>query len=140
MHFYYDKTDTLKNQFLPDFTVDETYISGSIQIESLKYDKSSYIITVNSIDFILTPASVSELLSPAYLFYIDSLRFSTDNRCILQPVSLFQKQELIKIYTSINTPRLHQEIIPELDLFAFSHEYILVNQTNYSKNGNSCRN
>lgn len=57
----------------------------------------------------------------------------------MRPLSILQQKELIRIYTTYNSPILYKEIIPEADSHSFSHDYILASSSLNTKIGSSSR-
>ena len=140
LHFYCERTNTLQSHFVNEFTFDEAVPTGSIELQALTYSHNHYEFPLNSTTYSLNPASLQDLLGGVQLFYIDTPRFSTEQKYSLSPLSPLQKTELLRIYTSISSPKLYQNLIPEPDLFRFSHEYALVSYSQNSRNGSCCRN
>jgi hypothetical protein len=140
LHFYYDQGNSLQDNFIQEYSAEDSYPSGSIELKSIKYTEKSYEVDINSSKYTLKFASLSELLNSICLYYIDIPRFDLSPKYIIKSVSPSQKQELLRIYTTNNSPILYPEIIPETDIYNFSHEYILINNTQSSRIGNGSRN
>lgn len=128
--------------FVPEYNFDDTGISGVLGLKSFKLGKSVCEVEIedNSDQFPLTLAKLQDLIDNKPLFCIDCPRFDRIKKLVLSPLSLLERTELIRVYTSINSPILHPIIIPETDLQKFEYEYILVNNSLQSKSSNGCRN
>lgn len=128
--------------FVPEFTFDNVGISGSCLVKSLKLGKSGVEVEIeeNSENFLLDRASLQDLIDNKPLYCIDQPRFDMIKKIIISPLSVLERTELLRVYTSINSPILHPTIIPEADLQKFEYEYILVNNNLQSKSSTGCRN
>ena len=94
----------------------------------------------NTNSYTLRPATLAHLISLKQLFYLDIPRFKHSQNIEIRPLSSLQQKELLRIYTSLNSPVLYPDIIPEPDLYKFTHEYLLASHTQNSKSANSSRN
>ncbi|OMJ73506.1 hypothetical protein SteCoe_27806 [Stentor coeruleus] len=140
LHFYYEDSDLLKNEFVTEYNLDAEFPSGSLEPNSLIFSKNECEILINSNKYTLKIASLSHLLSNQIIYYIDIPRFSSDKKNVLRTLSPLQQKELLRIYTSSASPILYPDLIPEPDLYKFSYEYLILNNSYYSRSGSGCRN
>lgn len=140
LHFYIEKTGKLANSFVQEFSIDNTLPSGSVQVNSLRFVQTQCEVTLENQFFLLKPANIADLLGQNTLFFIDSPRFRLENTFLLTILTPLQKSELLRVYTTIASPKLYQNLIPEPDLLNFSHEYILINHSQAGKSNSGCRN
>ncbi|OMJ92922.1 hypothetical protein SteCoe_4265 [Stentor coeruleus] len=140
LHFYYEDSGLLKNDFVTEYNLDAEFPSGSLELDSFLFSKNECEIIINSNKYLLKNASLSHLLSNTIIYYIDTPRFSSDKKATIRTLSPLQQKELLRIYTSLSSPILYPDIIPEPDLHKFSYEYLLLNNSYYSRSGSGCRN
>jgi len=142
LHFYCDQSGKLSSKFVPEYSFDDTGISGILGVKSYKLGKSVCEVEVEDDpdQFFLTLGKLQDLIDNKPLFCLDCPRFDRIKKLVLSPLSLLERTELIRVYTSVNSPILHPIIIPETDLQKFEYEYILVNNNLQSKSSNGCRN
>lgn len=140
LHFYYEDSGLLKNEFVTEYNLDSEFPSGSLDLDSLQFSKNECEISINLNKYTLKIACLSHLLSNSIIYYIDTPRFSSDKKNALRTLSPLQQKELLRIYTSLASPILYPDIIPEPDLYKFSYEYIILSNSYYSRSGSGCRN
>ena len=133
LHFYIDPTDDLKKVFGSE---------NELSVVGLISTSKGFHLQIEGIEniYFMQVARLNDLIENRHIFYIDSARFHRKSQSMLRTLKDLERSELIRVYTSINSPTLHPDIIPETQLDKFNHEYILVNNSLQSRNSSAARN